>query len=483
MFQIIVQEKAMILFSVFCYMLVLNGICGWAGFAIWKCMKGIWAKKGQYRLLYHSLKFVLLLFLIPWSWIYLTATNRYVEQGQVITRNWYPWVNPRTTAIIGIFFLFWLCGAAGSIRAYRKGKKILRKMETQGYRVSVEKLEKLYPGFAIPVYRCPGIHSPIATGILKKRIYLPDQEYGDETLRLILEHERTHFQHMDLLFKNLCAVLMILYWFCPWVKLIFREYDCWSEEMCDMTLCTGKGSRWSAKEYYSVIVHVMEEEQTQKLQRCTGLCEDRNTLEWRIRTLKHYHDMENASKWIGGVLVLLFLLSTPAVAVEAGNVAALGLRYFYEVSMTWIKETETETDRDLKDPSLEKTEQITGTEWIREIQVNSDITCDESELVIQPGETVVMSGFNLNDVEDIYLMVKIQNGDGNNMGKTKLGLWGQNMKHYVEGIGNQRHLYQLKEDGEYAIFVENTDEKELTVTLGYSYVHVKETSYEKSSIN
>lgn len=49
-------EYGVLVFSVLCYMVILNGICGWIGFGLWRCVKKIWEDSGQYELLYDCLK-------------------------------------------------------------------------------------------------------------------------------------------------------------------------------------------------------------------------------------------------------------------------------------------------------------------------------------------------------------------------------------------------------------------------------------------
>ena len=62
-------------FGILFYSVVLNGIIGCISFQIWKNFKRIWQKNGAYGLLYNLLKIVILLFVIPFGWCYVTLST------------------------------------------------------------------------------------------------------------------------------------------------------------------------------------------------------------------------------------------------------------------------------------------------------------------------------------------------------------------------------------------------------------------------
>lgn len=112
------------IFSILCYVVFLNGICGWIGFEIWCGLKRIWKKNGQYEWLYVCLKMVVLLFVFPVSWILIRSTSKMIDSQ--IVYNGYPWVNPRITVVLIGLFLVWLVGAAKKFCNFFSEKKWLR---------------------------------------------------------------------------------------------------------------------------------------------------------------------------------------------------------------------------------------------------------------------------------------------------------------------------------------------------------------------
>ena len=97
-------------FSVLCYIVILNGICGWIGFGIWSCLKRIWERNGQYEILYYCLKIVILLFILPLGWIMIVSRNQML--GSNITYNWYPWANSKMAVFLTSVFVIWFLGAS-----------------------------------------------------------------------------------------------------------------------------------------------------------------------------------------------------------------------------------------------------------------------------------------------------------------------------------------------------------------------------------
>ena len=55
----------------------------------------------------------------------------------------------------------------------------------------------------------------MAYGIFHRRIVLPEIEYGEEEIDIILHHELIHHKHHDLLWKAIFMMVHITYWFHP----------------------------------------------------------------------------------------------------------------------------------------------------------------------------------------------------------------------------------------------------------------------------
>lgn len=81
------------------------------------------------------------------------------------------------------------------------------------------------------IYRCK-IATPVVTGILKPRIYLPF-DLNEPELSHVLVHERMHVKRKDHWLKLLFYIAVIIHWFNPLVWLAYRLLERDMEMACD----------------------------------------------------------------------------------------------------------------------------------------------------------------------------------------------------------------------------------------------------------
>ena len=86
------------------------------------------------------------------------------------------------------------------------------------------------------------ITTPMMTGLLAPTILLPNRQFDDTELRLILKHELFHFKHKDLWVKLLVMVCRAVYWFDPIFILISRSIEQECEHYCDHSVITGENA-------------------------------------------------------------------------------------------------------------------------------------------------------------------------------------------------------------------------------------------------
>ena len=77
------------------------------------------------------------------------------------------------------------------------------------------------------------VTTPLLTGFLRPRIYLPSDRYTWKELELLLSHELSHYRHHDLWYKLLLQLVCIVYWFNPLLHWMRREADQDLEFLCD----------------------------------------------------------------------------------------------------------------------------------------------------------------------------------------------------------------------------------------------------------
>ena len=77
------------------------------------------------------------------------------------------------------------------------------------------------------------VTTPLLTGLLRPRIYLPSDRYTWKELELLLSHELSHYRHHDLWYKLILQLVCIVYWFNPLLYWMRREADQDLEFLCD----------------------------------------------------------------------------------------------------------------------------------------------------------------------------------------------------------------------------------------------------------
>ena len=77
------------------------------------------------------------------------------------------------------------------------------------------------------------VTTPLLTGLLRPRIYLPSDRYTWKELELLLSHELSHYRHHDLWYKLTLQLVCIVYWFNPLLHWMRREADQDLEFLCD----------------------------------------------------------------------------------------------------------------------------------------------------------------------------------------------------------------------------------------------------------
>ena len=86
----------------------------------------------------------------------------------------------------------------------------------------------------VELWTCACITSPMMIGLVNPVILLPQAEYSEGELSLILRHELVHIQRKDLWYKILVFFATAIHWFNPVVYLMAKAIAVQCEISCDM---------------------------------------------------------------------------------------------------------------------------------------------------------------------------------------------------------------------------------------------------------
>lgn len=137
--------------------------------------------------------------------------------------------------LLGVFFmLFFLIKSAARFNRVKKSALPLQSKTARDIYNSC--LSELGIAKHIPIYTTAFLQSPLITGVLHPRIFLPIRFVSDGTaadLRFALLHELQHFRHKDPFVNFLINVFSVLYWCNPFVWYSLCEMQNDREIACD----------------------------------------------------------------------------------------------------------------------------------------------------------------------------------------------------------------------------------------------------------
>ncbi len=157
-------------------------------------------------------------------------------------------VNP-TQVLSFVASVIWIIGMAGML-LYMLISYIVLKLKV---RESVAVTKQYGSGTDDTVRICDRIPSPFILGVIFPRIYLPSN-LGEEDMRYVMEHEKTHIKRGDHLWKPLGFLLLSVYWFNPilWAAYVLMCRDI--ELACDEKVIRSLGED-SKKAYSNALIN------------------------------------------------------------------------------------------------------------------------------------------------------------------------------------------------------------------------------------
>ena len=251
----------------------------------------------------------------------------------------------KTLPIETLFPAVWLAGAAlfllwrllGTLLFCRRARRWSRQpgeQTRQFYRSACDDLHIQRP--PILLISAP-VGSPMMTGLLRPRLYLPSEDWGPQELAFILCHELTHYRRHDLWYKLLILAANALHWFNPLIYLLSREADTDLELTCDDAVVAGRG-REDRQAYSETLLGSLHRQRgLSRAALSTHFYGGAKIMKERFRNIL----TQNKRKF-GVTALLLALLLTSCAAATLGIRQQAGT----EPAPDAEQETEQETERD-----------------------------------------------------------------------------------------------------------------------------------------
>lgn len=276
----------------------------------------------------------------------LPDTGNIVNQGDVTTpAGDSGWLNDftlsisnQTPSIAGTILLgIWLAGilvmvvltARSSLRLQNIRQSALPLQNPAIRRLYRHCLKELHIRKEIPIYSTAFLQSPVITGFLRPRIYLPIHIISDYSkidtdkfcqascgsspsgmnglhqIRYMLLHELQHYRHKDALAGYLMTLTGILYWFNPMVWIALKEMRNDREIACDTSVLNMLEPD-SYEDYGMTLIHFAEKLSRPAFPFAAGLSGNMSQMKRRILNIAAY-ETPTAQKRLTGMTAFLMV--------------------------------------------------------------------------------------------------------------------------------------------------------------------------------
>ena len=194
------------------------------------------------------------------------------------------WVDVLTSP--ALWFTVWVLGFVLNLgrygRSYRRFARLVRRESHAPGPVALEVLKELDPGGKTALAVCPVIPCPMALGLLRPTVALPEGMEDRGRLEDILRHELTHLRRRDLLYKWFSVAVTSLHWFNPLMPVFRREMARRCELSCDEA-AAGDLSPAERRRYGETLLSLAADPPKGLV--VTTLCEEKEHLKERLVAL------------------------------------------------------------------------------------------------------------------------------------------------------------------------------------------------------
>lgn len=429
--------------------------------------------------IYPLLKFSCLFFLVPVVYILISV----YKVGGTYSENGLPIVSmgSKMVVIFGggslILIAAGLYGLCRFLWRYHQFKTEIKDNYAETDNLVMKQFTKIRRILKIkrPVgfFRNTAIKLPKFTGLVFPQVLLPDQAYIMREYEVLFMHELMHCKSGDMWNVMISNLIMVLYWFNPFVSKAMESVEQWREFNCDVHVCEHAYTTYTPKEYYHCILDIVERSKKQHGDEDCGfavsLCGGESNFEWRVKTMNKHIEAKKYPKWLSIALVFAFVITSVPSACAAGMAAVKLERYLSE---KMIKEDRVAEDEEEVEYILYPEE-----DDCKNVQVMDEPVC---------GATTYSSSSNTYEwnipASSRYMTKSFKVTKNGRLAVTglpksstityRIGYVDEDsVIHFIEGTGNKNHTFTMDKSQWVQFFVQNrSTTKTLSITAGYTYV-------------
>ena len=158
--------------------------------------------------------------------------------------------------------------------------------------------------------------TPMLVGLFRPMIILPDCEYTDVQLRIILQHELTHWRRKDVLVKRFSIFVWTVHFFNPIMWLVRREIDRACELACDEAVIRNLDEE-GKQNYGDTLINFAADVKKPRAVFATTMCEAKKSLKVRLGAIMKSKKYSRMAVVLSAVLIIV--VCGAAVVLGAGR--------------------------------------------------------------------------------------------------------------------------------------------------------------------
>ncbi len=158
--------------------------------------------------------------------------------------------------------------------------------------------------------------SPMLIGIMEPVIIIPQADYTDSDLAMILCHELTHLKRFDIGYKLLLHILKCAYWFNPLVWLMAKYAQEDIELSCDEDITANRNKDFKARYATAILQVVSRNEGTPVLS--TAFSQNAKSVKERFSNI-FFGAVKKKGKNVLAVFMVLVIVATTVVGCGSEN--------------------------------------------------------------------------------------------------------------------------------------------------------------------
>ena len=437
----------------------LTGICFSLG---WFLIGGLTGKRNP-KLLYVCLKIVMLFYVLPVTLLIFSLYYHYTSSEYIFPKcaerflfEMTPLLFSAMKTIIIVWFLivvsFVIHQGSALWRWHMTCKGHIPEEDVNVEELFEEVCKKLGVEGKVGLVRNDLVGMPMISGVFHPVVILPCQTYELSELEMIFTHELVHYKQKDLWIKFAALMIVVVHCFNPCALVLRKHIDRWSEITCDIRTCELLKDKYTAKQYYTMILKLVTDV-TENRYMVSPVTENSEEIKRRITYMKLYQKTKKMSKRTVAAWVTAFTVFSMGLAVCASGITAKAQEQLYDMTMEENAVVQTDVlSKAVKSEVLPADANVIEMplDWNPDVR-NSTIPVSWS---VKPNTYLKSTSFALSNGDKV--MVSMAFTPNNKVMKAGI-IYPNGAMYYVSGTGTIQHTFTVTTSGSFRFYLHNQD--------------------------